>query len=273
MATAEEIQDIIKKNNETLMNQLREELKTMKTEITSLQAGEIDKLRKEINSTKFKLGEKYTAVVEAQTKLQTKVDKLEASSIMHLTEAVAEMEERARRASNLIAKGLTEATATTPKDRSAQDRVTALQIVTSLEPSFKPADLLRVTRSGKFTEDRRRPLKLVLSSPEIAKNVLRKPRDSLPQGVKLNSDLTLNQQAELVELRSTLAERRKQDPTAELKPGRETTKGSRHNRISRRNRTSKQDRFNKQNRLSKAWTQVLPHKSRILTTKIRPTDH
>ena len=121
--------------------------------------------------------------------------------------AVAEFEERRRRAANIIIYDFAESVHLGNAVQAAEDDLSRIRVeLNKLQPEFS-ALVRRASRLGKVVEGRRRPVKVVFENPSAATNVLIANRSAQPQVLSANSDRTPTERRYLKEVREELNRR------------------------------------------------------------------
>lgn len=132
---------------------------------------------------------------------------------------IGEMNERAKRASNILIFNIPE---TTHDDRVKHDEEEVDKLLNLvIQSNHIPATNLpsfKAFRLGKPTPQKIRPLKVVFSSPSIALNILsQKKFVNLPNSISISSDRTQSQRDYMQHLRSELEERQKTEDNLIIK--------------------------------------------------------
>lgn len=221
MATAAQIQQMLdqmkeslalsndKKANEVLgsLTTFREEIcERITTEVATVRA-DFTSLQSEVGDLKAEVADLKTELEAAKTSISTlteEVNSLKNSSGLELAATVAEIEERHKRSHNLIIFGFEETPANAPNPQPT-DAETIRSYLASLVPTITPADIRNISRMGKLVAGKIRPVRVVLNSAALAREVLVKSRKNPRPNTKVRSDLTPTEQSELRCLRETLA--------------------------------------------------------------------
>lgn len=177
-------------------------------------SAELEYFRQELAAYKIShaaLRDRCQAIEAENRVLREKVFTLQSRNAVQLTQITAEMEDKECRKRNIILAGLPEIRNRNARSRGSDDKAAILRTLTTIRPETTIDDLQHVTRLGGKTQNRSRPVKVVLRSPETAKDVLEKARRKHVPGIKLLYDRTPAEQEVLDALRKELEERRLTD--------------------------------------------------------------
>ena len=201
--------------------ELKSDIKNISTRLSTL-TGKVDAC----TDKNEELESKYKLLEEQNAKLREDIDRLKAFQMGHQSATIAELEDRRKRSFNIIILGCPEAGSPENHPQTATDKEEVLNILTTIKPDILADDVLYLHRLGRKTRTRRdmgqptggdttplnRPIKVNLTSPELAKTILKLARTSCPVGLTIVSDRTPCQQEELAALRRELLVRQKEDP-------------------------------------------------------------
>lgn len=144
-------------------------------------------------------------------KLKKEVDELKTQSNFRISpeEVLAETEERIVRSSNVIIYNVKESLAESVAQRIVDDKEVITKI---LRETGVTVEINKVVRIGKKQPDnhnnkKNRPIKVVLSNPKIAKEILKNKNKLSTSGYRVANDFTVNQMKYMSDLRNKLAER------------------------------------------------------------------
>ncbi|KAF6203362.1 hypothetical protein GE061_003780 [Apolygus lucorum] len=161
----------------------------------------VDKIKNDFDT-------KYAAVNERLNTLESAGSDPSGSREcpLNVEDSMAEIEERRRRASNVILFDIPES-ATADAVGAAGDDLRAIEeALSKLKPEFSGL-VDRFFRIGRVNQDKVRPLKVIFDSPSTATKVLATNRATHPRLLSISSDKTPTQQAYLTKLRNTLKSR------------------------------------------------------------------
>lgn len=132
-----------------------------------------------------------------------------------------EVEERHRRANNVIIFGVEESVSGSPQERESEDRNRFAKLLEDINfPARVSQEIIRVLRLGQkksgVASPAPRPLMITLTSPGLAYEILRAGR-LMPNLIKIRNDQTPAQRDEILKLRAELSEIKKKNPTATIK--------------------------------------------------------
>ncbi|KAK9685740.1 hypothetical protein QE152_g37712 [Popillia japonica] len=112
---------------------------------------------------------------------------------------IDELQDRQARESNVIIFNLSESNNPNHLDRKKEETEKVTKILNSIDNTVNVTNL-QLTRLGKFTHEKKRPIKVTLSSKaDVLK--IRKNKKKTDSTIKIQADLTLMQRQYLVELR------------------------------------------------------------------------
>lgn len=186
----------LKRQHKADLDELRRDVATLKTSHTALQ-------------------DRCMALEAENVALHERVFALQDRNSVQITQLTAELDEKKRREKNLILTGLPEASKR--YHRGSKDREAVLRALSTIRPETTIDDLGHVSRLGGKSAGKIRPVKVVLKSPELARNVLKLARRKSVQGVKVLRDRTPAEQDVLEALRKELEERRVTDDSLTIR--------------------------------------------------------
>ncbi|KOB66566.1 putative tick transposon [Operophtera brumata] len=200
---------------ETNLKPMRDDISTMKYQIEDIKSS-TEKLLAEHNSIRKEISQlqKTSSATEAKiTSLETEIENLkitplpQSSSQIFANESIInEMQERERRSKNIIVVGLPELT-------NGDDCVRNTEEINLVKKILKDAlsinaKVAKVMRLGKFITGKVRPMKVILESPQVVKEIL-KNKNKLPENVRVYNDQTPTEKNVLKELSQELVRRYK----------------------------------------------------------------
>lgn len=187
------------------MEELRSEIEQLKEMVGAKQSyadvvksveQETHSIKGELENMKARMNEKVAAAEEA----------MNFRTPLNVEPAILEMQERERRACNLLIFGLSECKEDKREQRMAKERQTVVGLISQLSED-SPVDQIKQYRIGKYDVDRVRPVKVVFPSKEEAIKVLRVKNKLSSQGVYIKYDQTPSQRAFLKDLMAELHRR------------------------------------------------------------------
>lgn len=209
-------------SNTLMMDQMRECIGTVKTEITDLKASheeikiifnnniaDISSQMQDIKSATTKMSLEHVHIKTQLTQLETKINngekkidlletdlnKLKISpasetqnkQICTNEQIIREVQERKKRENNIIIMGIAENDSSNIQERHIQDENQVLQIISQIITNIpKPAKIFRI---GKYSPGKSRKIKVCFDKPDTALLLL-KSREKLPSNIKIFSDQT-----------------------------------------------------------------------------------
>lgn len=196
-----DLAELLQASNDKLAADLKKSFKT-----------QFDRVEKSINEIKHDLSALRNKVSDTETRIdlldakcvemETDIARARGTNTFDLTHVVSEIEDRNRRSNNLLLLGLAEESDVAANPTPDKDRV--IQILSSILSTNSTIDIHLVVRLGKKIPQKNRPIKIILSSPTIVKDILKKTRIKPIAGLKFVNDLTILQKKELTDLRSQL---------------------------------------------------------------------
>lgn len=117
---------------------------------------------------------------------------------------IDELEDRRNREKNVIIFNLEEAEGENLSDRQSHESNKVTELISSIDDTVD-LNNIKYVRLGKYSLDKMRPLKVILSSKDDALKIL-KSRRKAGEPLKINSDLTPMQRNHLSALRLQLEE-------------------------------------------------------------------
>lgn len=117
---------------------------------------------------------------------------------------IDELQDRQARESNVIIFNLSESNNPNHLDRKKEETEKVTKILNSIDNTVNVTNL-QLTRLGKFTHEKKRPIKVTLFSKADVLKIL-KNKKKTDSTIKIQADLTLMQRQYLVELRSKLSD-------------------------------------------------------------------
>lgn len=124
---------------------------------------------------------------------------------MTYDDMMTEFRERNIREKNIVLTGIPEPQLTSPEKRRASDKNEVMKIIQTISKDSR--DPIYITRLGKYSTNKNRPIKACFASQEEAKFILRNKSTVTSETVKIFSDQTPSQQMYLKNLRSELQQR------------------------------------------------------------------
>lgn len=130
-----------------------------------------------------------------------------------IEEICAELEDRRRRATNIMVYKFPEPTGSNAREEMENDLIKLKEVMNALSPDLG-VSVQRVMRIGSRVPEAPRPMKIVFDSPSSAMKALVANRSSRPPLLNASSDRTPKQRDHLKSLRATLEEMVKNGDTS-----------------------------------------------------------
>ena len=166
-----------------------------------------EEMKREYKAEMDRLSTTLTGLVNRMDEFEARLDHLDCAKDPEDEESIiAEIDERRRRSSNIIIRGLDEAvTGATSSNSISQQHVAVAEQIKGILQSVTESNptIIRAYRLGKRVSGRIRPICAVLSSPEEVRLVLRN-KSKIHDPVRIYSDLTTKQRNYLQNLRDQL---------------------------------------------------------------------
>lgn len=106
---------------------------------------------------------------------------------------IAEMNDRAERARNIIVHNIEESSSDLIRERIDDDRRKLKELMSLVNKESSMESVVKVVRLGRRSDNKSRPLKVIFSDSGAAMAVLRAANSSTDHACKVNRDLTLSQ--------------------------------------------------------------------------------
>lgn len=190
---------------------IQQQLKEVISELKSLK----EQMNEQTNLPASPSVPTYAQVVSETTHLKNQVQQLEekfqqqtvSQTKLELEPAIQEMQERERRAQNLLIFGVEESNLPDPEQKLAFDLDKATSIIRKINGLTEPAKV-KITRIGRYEANKKRPIRATFPTKEEALQVLRL-KSKLEQGeTYIKYDLTPNQRTYLKTVISELETRK-----------------------------------------------------------------
>ena len=195
----EQLKSKISKDNNSVQ-EIRTELLTLKDKVEAMGTEKKGQTYAEIVALKTKIGD-----------LQEQVNKSKAttSAAKPIWEpAVNEIQERERRAANVLVFGINETEADSRETRIAKEKETVMNLLKRVSPNIDPTRI-RLHRLGQYDQNKKRPIKVIFPTKEEAYQILRN-KDTLDgDGKYIKYDQTTAQRQYLKQTLEELEERQK----------------------------------------------------------------
>lgn len=161
---------------------------------------------KEIKSTQQKT---ITDFVEARRIVDSLGDQMKNAQpqqpTLEVEPAVREVQERELRKKNLIIFGIAEIVSSPRPERIALDLSKSKEVISSVDASI-PLGNIACHRVGKYSPEKKRPIKVILENPEDAFKVI-KQKSKLAGDIYIKTDMTKLQRDYLLKVTTQLKER------------------------------------------------------------------
>lgn len=225
-----QMQDMVEKTQEELKEtkeqgeETKKNLAKLKSEVDSLKGsmerrrrenetvkGELTEIKKEIQQVKEKAP--MASYAEALKKLEKKVETIKAPEDHGIELTLMELKEREHRATNVLLFGFDEPAGNDPQDNAKKDKETVASIFSRL--NLVLSDTTKVFRLGTREQNRKRPLKVVLTTKTEAINALKckkKLEENFP-GKYMKNDQTENQRKYLKQVLAELEKQKSEGKT------------------------------------------------------------
>lgn len=173
------------------MSELRNEVEKLKESVnTKLSyADALKNVEQETRSIKGELENVKTRFSETENAAKTSQG---VESSINIEPAIAEMQERERRACNLLLFGFKESKEENREKRQAEERQAVTTLIGHLSERL-PVEHIKLHRLGRFSKDKVRPVRVIFPSKEEALRVLRARKNLPQQDVYIKYDQTPSQ--------------------------------------------------------------------------------
>lgn len=198
--TKESIADLLTQNNAKIVADLKQTITSEINKAVGTIKTDLAVVKTDVSSHTTKIG-----LLEARcASLETEVRSLRATEARNIAQISSELEDRRRRACNIMILGALESNSENQAENLQIDRENTFKVLVYWAPELQPDDICFLTRLGKRSPQKPRPLKIVLSNPEFAKKIFKGSKLAPAPGIKIVNDLTPAQKQELEDLRVKL---------------------------------------------------------------------
>lgn len=194
----------IKKSSQTVAECVKEQKKAIQNIATDVKQLRDDNtaLKTEIEALKLRMS-------TYETNVKTPIQDFE-----NLT---SEVNERARRASNIIIFNIPQSKSAVLQERIDNDRDHVQNLLSTLGLAEENHKILKVLRIGRLADDKIRPLKVVFTCPDVVYGILRNCNKLNSTKIRISKDLTKLQQETYKKIRDEYHDRLKKGESVALK--------------------------------------------------------
>ncbi|KAJ8711504.1 hypothetical protein PYW07_008746 [Mythimna separata] len=176
------------------VSEIKEQISLIKV-TTDLLSSEQEKIKSEltnISSFRVNIEEKVVAIENEIASLKNSPTSMINTSLLSYEDFVSETQERSQREKNIIIRGIKEIKSSNLEERRSHDgeevkKVLKMAVSDHMEPT-------KTIRLGKYNPDISRPIKVIFSTSEAAKLILRNKSNIKSEDIKIYTDETPYQQ-------------------------------------------------------------------------------